>query len=103
MSADIVEIGDFVDVVSGPAFKSSRFTNDPSDVPLIKGENVAQGYIAWDKSKFWPAAEAEEYERFALKSGDIVLRTRRKSVERPAVRSCRHFCVCLKYLKSGGA
>jgi type I restriction enzyme S subunit len=73
MTTHIVEIGDFVDVVSGPAFKSSCFTDDPSDVPLIKGENVAQGYIAWDKSKFWPAADAAEYERFALGPGDIVL------------------------------
>jgi restriction endonuclease S subunit len=73
MTAHMVEIGDFVDVVSGPAFKSSGFTDDPSDVTLIKGENIAQGYIAWDKSKFWPAADAEEYERFALQPGDIVL------------------------------
>ena len=66
-------IGDFVDVVSGPAFKSDRFTNDPSNVPLVKGKNIAQGYIAWDKSKFWPVDDVEDYERFSLQPGDIVL------------------------------
>ncbi len=73
MTARIVEIGDFVDVVSGPAFKSAHFTDDPNDVPLIKGENIAQGYIAWDKSKYWRAEDAGDYERFRLTPGDIVL------------------------------
>ncbi len=73
MTARMAEIGECVEVISGPAFKSARFTDDPSDVPLIKGENVAQGYIAWDKSKFWPAKDTEGYERFGLGAGDIVL------------------------------
>lgn len=71
--AGTAQIGEFVEVVSGPAFKSAQFTEDQSDVPLIKGENVAQGYIAWDKSKFWPANDTEGYERFGLGAGDIVL------------------------------
>ena len=73
MKARSAEIGEFVEVVSGPAFKSARFTDDPSDVPLIKGENIAQGYIAWEKSRYWPTGETEEYERFGLVAGDIVL------------------------------
>ena len=73
MTAKLVEIGEFVEAVSGPAFESARFTDDPSDVPLIKGENIAQGHIAWEKSRYWPAEEAEEYERFGLDAGDIVL------------------------------
>ena len=73
MKARMAKIGDYVETVSGPAFKSARFTDDPSDVPLIKGENIAQGYIAWEKSRYWPIGEAEEYERFGLIAGDIVL------------------------------
>ena len=69
----MAEIGDYVDAVSGPAYKSARFTNNPSDMPLIKGENIAQGYIAWEKSRYWPIGDAEEYERFRLVAGDIVL------------------------------
>ena len=69
----MAEIGEFVEVVSGPAFKSARFTDDSSDVPLIKGENIAQGYIAWEKSRYWPTGETEAYERFGLVAGDIVL------------------------------
>ena len=73
MTTRMAEIGEFVEVVSGPAFKSAQFTDNPSDVPLIKGENVAQGFIAWDKSKYWPANDTEDYERFGLGPGDIVL------------------------------
>jgi type I restriction enzyme S subunit len=73
LKARTAEIGEFVEVVSGPAFKSALFTDDPSDVPLIKGENIAQGYIAWEKSRYWPTEETEEYERFGLVAGDIVL------------------------------
>jgi len=68
-----VEIGDYVDVVSGPAYQSASFTGDPSDIPLIKGENIAQGYIAWEKSRYWPIGQVEGYERFRLAAGDIVL------------------------------
>ncbi|MCY4222283.1 MAG: restriction endonuclease subunit S [Thiotrichales bacterium] len=68
-----VEIGDYVDVVSGPAYQSASFTDDPSDMPLIKGENIAQGYIAWEKSRYWPIGQVEGYERFRLIAGDIVL------------------------------
>ena len=73
MMARVAEIGECVEVVSGPAFKSAKFSDDPSDVPLIKGENVGQGYIAWEKSKYWPVNDIEGYERFSLSSGDIVL------------------------------
>ena len=73
MNARRAEIGEFVEVVSGPAFKSARFTDDPSDVPLIKGENIAQGYIAWEKSRYWPSEETDEYKRFDLVADDIVL------------------------------
>jgi len=68
-----VEIGDYVDVVSGPAYQSASFTGDSSDIPLIKGENIAQGYIAWEKSRYWPIGQVEGYERFRLAAGDIVL------------------------------
>lgn len=82
MSAITTEIGEHVEIVSGAAFKSAKFTDDPSDVPLVKGENIAQGYVAWEKSKYWPIVEADEYERFRLVAGDIVL-----AMDRPWVRA----------------
>ena len=34
--------GPHVDLISGAAFKSRFFTDDSSDVPLVKGENLGQ-------------------------------------------------------------
>jgi type I restriction enzyme, S subunit len=73
MSWHSAKIGDLVEVVSGPAFKSALFTDDPENVPLIKGENIGQGRILWSKSKYWPADDVEVYERFYLLPGDIVV------------------------------
>ncbi len=61
------------DMLAGFAFKSRDFSQDPNDVPLIKGENVSQGRILWDKSKYWNRDQLLEYDKFRLRSGDIVI------------------------------
>lgn len=62
------------EVVPGHAFKSDRFTDDPTDVALIKGENVQQGFIDWQSSRHWPAADADtSLKKFELRPGDVVL------------------------------
>lgn len=66
-------LGDYIDFISGPAFKSNKFTDIVNDVPLVKGDNLAQGYIKWEQSKYWPAQEVEAYTKYYLCPGDIVL------------------------------
>lgn len=68
-----VRLGNHVDLLAGFAFKSARFTNDPDDIPLIKGENVGQGEILWNISKRWPKTEFDHYSRFELCKDDVVL------------------------------
>lgn len=68
-----LELGDYINCLSGPAFKSSQFTDNSYDVPLVKGDNLAQGYIKWEQSKYWPAKDVEEYKKYYLEPGDIVL------------------------------
>jgi type I restriction enzyme S subunit len=46
-----LKLDDCVDLLAGFPFKSWQFTDDPDDVPLVKGENVSQGCILWEKSK----------------------------------------------------
>ncbi len=69
----IEKLGDHADIQAGNAFKSKFFTNDSSDIPLVKGENVQQGFIDWDASKFWPRHELDTYQDFILNTGDVVL------------------------------
>jgi type I restriction enzyme, S subunit len=71
--AAIVKLADLVELVAGHAFKSERFTENASDVCLVKGENVGQGRILWDISKRWPAADVARFARFELRSGDVVV------------------------------
>jgi len=66
-------LGPHIDLISGSAFKSRYFTDDPSDVPLVKGENIGQGLILWEKSKYWPRGDADGYEKIKLQPGDVVL------------------------------
>jgi len=75
-----VTLDEHCDLLSGFAFKSPQFTDDPGDVPLIKGKNVGKGEILWDKSKRWPVTDSNAYDRFWLREGDVVL-----AMDRPIV------------------
>lgn len=66
-------LGECVDLLAGFPFKSERFSPNPNDVPLVKGENVGQGRVLWEISKRWPADEYEKYAKFHLIEGDVVL------------------------------
>ena len=68
-----VKLADCIDLQAGFAFKSQRFTAEPEDVHLVKGENVGQGRILWNKSKRWPREEWEKYKKFHLKPQDVVV------------------------------
>jgi len=77
----VVRLGDHVDLLAGYAFKSSGFTDNPEDVPLVKGDNVQQGYIDWGRAKRWSRDAAPAMSKFRLESGDVVLAMDRPWVE----------------------
>lgn len=74
-------LGELARIQAGYAFESARFTNSPTDVPLVKGENVQQGYVDWSIAKRWPETEMDALEQFLLKPGDIVVAMDRPWVE----------------------
>jgi type I restriction enzyme, S subunit len=81
MKWEEVKLGEHVDLVSGPAFKSTEFTSNPNDVPLIKGENIGVGCILWEKSKYYPDDGAKYFENYLLEPNDIVLAMDRPWIE----------------------
>lgn len=81
MKWEEVKLGEHVDLVSGPAFKSTEFTDNPDDVPLIKGENIGVGFILWEKSKYYPDDGAKYFQNFLLEPNDIVLAMDRPWIE----------------------
>ncbi|MET0118963.1 MAG: restriction endonuclease subunit S [Sedimenticola sp.] len=76
-----VKLGDYVDLLSGFAFKSKNFTDNPDDIPLVKGANVHQGYIDWEGAVRWPKEEFESYDKFQLQDNDVVLAMDRPWIE----------------------
>lgn len=75
------QLGKHVDLLCGFAFKSKNFTDDPNDIPLVKGANVHQGYIDWADSKYWPRNDAADYTRYFLEADDVVLAMDRPWIE----------------------
>ncbi len=72
-SFPLEKLGKYVDIQPGFAFKSERFLDNPSQIPLVKGENVQQGYIDWQASKYWRSDEYDLFSKYHLLPGDIVL------------------------------
>jgi type I restriction enzyme S subunit len=78
----MTRLGDAADMLVGFAFKSAGFLDAEADgIPLVRGDNVQQGYIRWgDKTKKWPIAEVDEFERYQLTVDDVIL-----AMDRPIV------------------
>ncbi|WP_295580778.1 restriction endonuclease subunit S [uncultured Lamprocystis sp.] len=70
---EVEKLDAYASILPGFAFKSERFTDNLADIPLVKGENVHQGYIDWLEAKRWPLHEYDAFSRYHLVSGDIVL------------------------------
>lgn len=73
-------LGDVADVQVGFAFKSAGFSNDSTDVRLLRGVNIAQGVLDWDRSAYWPSGEWVE-PQYQLADGDVVLAMDRPWIE----------------------
>ncbi|WP_413112606.1 restriction endonuclease subunit S [Thaumasiovibrio sp. DFM-14] len=66
-------VGNEIELLTGNAFKSKDYVSDADSVKLLRGDNIMQGYFRWDGAKFWPNSRVNEFEKFLLKEGDIVL------------------------------
>lgn len=68
-----VQLGDHVDLLTGYPFKSKQFTQDDNDIRLLRGDNVAQGFLRWNDAKRWSREEYEAYSSCHLQKGDVIL------------------------------
>ena len=75
-------LGADVDLLAGYAFSSGSYSDEASDIRLLRGDNIMQGYLRWDGAKRWPASERAAYSRFELQAGDVVL-----AMDRPWVKA----------------
>lgn len=75
-SGDIV--GNYANVQSGYAFKSEWFID--KGIRLVRNINIGHGQIDWRQTVCFPKERREEFERFELKKGDILI-----SLDRPII------------------
>lgn len=77
-----IRLGDAANILIGCAFKSAAFLDaNDEGVKLLRGDNVQQGYIRWgDKTKKWALNEYDDFEKYQLKEGDVIL-----AMDRPIV------------------
>jgi type I restriction enzyme, S subunit len=58
-----------VNIDTGFPFKSEHFTDNPNDIPLVKGENLQQGYIDWNAAKYWSRNNIDNYNKYWIALG----------------------------------
>ena len=66
-----VKLGDYIDVLSGYAFKSKDFSD--SGIPVIKIKNVCPPYISLDDLSYVPESIAFQNQRYILHKGDVLI------------------------------
>ncbi len=77
----MTRISDVVDMTFGFAFKSAEFSDESSDVRLLRGDNIAQGRLRWGGAKRFPLTRVGEVERYRLVPGDVVIAMDRPWIE----------------------
>jgi type I restriction enzyme, S subunit len=66
-------IGTEANLLTGFPFQSALFANSPPGVRLARGMNVKEGFFLWDsQSRFW-RGKKEEFEKYFLDVGDILI------------------------------
>ncbi len=61
-------LGNVIDLLAGMAFSSGDFSD--AGIPLLRGDNIAQGGLRWEDAKYW---NSEAPDKFNLSAGDIVI------------------------------
>ncbi|WP_136708213.1 restriction endonuclease subunit S [Agromyces sp. H66] len=75
-----VRLGDVTKIDVGFPFKSECFSENPQDIRLLRGDNIAQGRLRWAGVKRWPIGSPYD-SRYALAPGDVVLAMDRPWIE----------------------
>lgn len=66
-------LGAEADLLCGFPFRSTEYTENPSDIRLLRGDNIVQGDIRWANAKRWPNEDAQNFQQYRLRKDDVVL------------------------------
>jgi type I restriction enzyme, S subunit len=76
----VVRLGRLVQLTTGFPFKSEGFSQNESDIRLLRGINIAPGRVRWETIVRWPIRERGDFSEYELAEGDIVL-----GMDRPVI------------------
>ena len=71
MSYATVKLGEYIDILSGFAFKSKDFTD--TGIPVIKIKNVQPPYVTLEDLSYVPYDIAEKNQKFLLQYNDVLI------------------------------
>ena len=71
MSYATVKLGEYIDILSGFAFKSKDFTD--TGIPVIKIKNVQPPYVTLEDLSYVPDDIAEKSQKFLLQYNDVLI------------------------------
>jgi type I restriction enzyme S subunit len=74
-----VAVGEVVNFLGGYAFKSEWFQDRPG-IRLVRNQNIGHGALDWSETEYLPDDRVEEFSKFELHPGDLVL-----SLNRPFI------------------
>ncbi len=66
------KLSHYIDLLSGFAFSSSGFSQNDSDIKLLRGINVGVDHIRWNDIVYWSQDETKDLKEYYLEYGDIV-------------------------------
>src|SRR5690242_20104379 len=69
------------EILTGFPFPSAEYTENPTDINLLRGDNIVQGKLRWDNPKKWQPSKTENLESYFLAEDDVVLAMDRPWIE----------------------
>jgi type I restriction enzyme S subunit len=69
----VSRLGHYARILNGYAFPSASFSDDDSDVKLLRGVNVGVSRLRWDDTAYWQYSKDQGLDRYLLSEGQIVL------------------------------
>lgn len=71
MSYPVVRLGDYIDILSGFAFKSTEFVD--CGIPVIKIKNITPPVVSLEDTSFVTDETAEQQKRYLLNYNDVLI------------------------------
>ena len=66
-------LGCEINLLTGFAFKSKRYTDSPDGVRLLRGDNIVQDAFRWVNVKNWSSDDVDAYSQYYLEEDDVVI------------------------------